>query len=259
VELLVVVAIIALLIAVLLPALGKAKESARTVVCLSNLRQTGLALAMYANDWNDNTLSPENVWANGTTILVNARNEYFWPDSLMRFNYLPDVTLLQNGSYKGSGLVYVTAVKEKNAFTCPALAPPATHAASGTTFPIANTRASSAISYGMRQVRDGLNYPGEQYDKVFRLPKLASLNRNGPFMGDTVVGGGGYADQQTAWFFMNLAFWAGREYVGSMDRRHLNACNLWFPDGSGKSVGKSDIERLPNTVDRPTTIPFSLP
>jgi prepilin-type processing-associated H-X9-DG protein/prepilin-type N-terminal cleavage/methylation domain-containing protein len=53
VELLVVVAIIAVLIAMLLPALNKARDSARTVVCLSNMRQLGLALDMYASENQD--------------------------------------------------------------------------------------------------------------------------------------------------------------------------------------------------------------
>ena len=49
VELLVVIGIIALLIALLLPALGRARESARATVCLSNLRQVHTALVFYAN------------------------------------------------------------------------------------------------------------------------------------------------------------------------------------------------------------------
>ena len=53
IELLVVVAIIAVLIAILLPAIASAREQGRSVLCLSNLRQLGMAFYHYASDNKD--------------------------------------------------------------------------------------------------------------------------------------------------------------------------------------------------------------
>ncbi|HCE46204.1 MAG TPA: hypothetical protein DET40_21880 [Lentisphaeria bacterium] len=52
IELLVVVAIIGILMALLLPALSVAKESAKSIACLSNLKQIGLAANLYGQDWD---------------------------------------------------------------------------------------------------------------------------------------------------------------------------------------------------------------
>lgn len=52
IELLVVIAIIAILAAILFPVFARAREKARQTSCLSNLKQIGLALQMYAQDYD---------------------------------------------------------------------------------------------------------------------------------------------------------------------------------------------------------------
>jgi prepilin-type N-terminal cleavage/methylation domain-containing protein/prepilin-type processing-associated H-X9-DG protein len=52
IELLVVIAIISLLMAILIPALHKAREQGKDVICRNNLRQVGLGANLYAEDWD---------------------------------------------------------------------------------------------------------------------------------------------------------------------------------------------------------------
>ena len=60
IELLVVIAIIAILAAILFPVFAQARDRARQVGCLSNLRQIGLATQMYAQDYEETT--PNQWW-----------------------------------------------------------------------------------------------------------------------------------------------------------------------------------------------------
>jgi prepilin-type N-terminal cleavage/methylation domain-containing protein/prepilin-type processing-associated H-X9-DG protein len=81
VELLVVIGIIAVLVGLLLPAVGRAREQSRRTACLSNLRQLGFAMITYANDHRDrlpNSNPPNTVLDYIATdyILVTLNERY---------------------------------------------------------------------------------------------------------------------------------------------------------------------------------------
>lgn len=86
-ELLVVISIVALLVSLLLPAMGKAREASRQTVCASNLRQLGLMLGMYMGDqkmWLAGGVDAGGIWPPAT-----APNDYetTWLGKMR--NYLP--------------------------------------------------------------------------------------------------------------------------------------------------------------------------
>jgi prepilin-type N-terminal cleavage/methylation domain-containing protein/prepilin-type processing-associated H-X9-DG protein len=76
IELLVVIAIIALLIGILLPTLGSARRTARTAVCLNNIRQIEIAHTMYA-DANKEMFVDAGIAHGGTTSLAGVKRS--WP------------------------------------------------------------------------------------------------------------------------------------------------------------------------------------
>lgn len=139
VELLVVIAIIAILAALLMPALGKAKEKAKAAGCINNFRQVGLASRMYIED-NDSVMVPLWVelgmpgWSDWSydagTFVIQDAGRIWWPDKLRLDGFKAGLKL----------------------YDCPALTQPATGAGGGS-------------ASGKNPLGVGMNFP--EYGKIF--------------------------------------------------------------------------------------------
>jgi|ERR1051325_2138352 prepilin-type N-terminal cleavage/methylation domain-containing protein/prepilin-type processing-associated H-X9-DG protein len=134
IELLVVVAIISLLAAMLLPALQNAKEAGRRAVCISNLRQIGIATGMYASDYNEyvgqaHYLCYHQAWgdscpsylANAGYNLGNWGSGSIWytaqPDHYLGLGYIRLATNLR-GCQGNNVLLCPSAGARLNSFQC---------------------------------------------------------------------------------------------------------------------------------------------
>ncbi len=78
IELLVVISIIALLIAILLPALGSARKTARAISCQSNIRNIGLCFATFSTDHKDRLPATGKNFGNGQNMIGPSRDDRSW-------------------------------------------------------------------------------------------------------------------------------------------------------------------------------------
>ncbi len=122
VELLVVIGIIAVLIAILLPSLQKARATAQRVVCMTHLQQFGLGFQMYAGTFHGSLPWTGSSDGNSASNALGPwDDEAYWANALPRIIGRKSYYDLQN--LASSGLQPLAHAADNNLFVCPSAGP----------------------------------------------------------------------------------------------------------------------------------------
>lgn len=234
IELLVVIAIIAILAAILFPVFAQAREKARQAACFSNMKNLGLAVTMYVQDYDESF--PMWHWARRTQ-----------PQPLIWYHAIKPYT-------KNLGIFVCPS--DKRRILDPGWGPQAT-------WPELNSKWTAHISYGYNEPLLNGNDSGTQKEKggptrLAMIPEPAAYYVIGDSASALVDGWcvptGGRRLFRMAWpdreqWWIEVPLHLTQQQINDLARfaRHLGGANIAFADGHAKWYKSERIISLPDS------------
>ncbi len=231
IELLVVISIIALLVGILLPALGAARQTARNILCLSNMRQMGVGFSLYQNDNDDQFMTFRHIGPDPVLTNLDRQEGFYWP-AILTLDYLVN----------------------QDAIDCPVYEPETIGGnTAGTWFKAANARGiyygnfqwrNLDYGYNFRHLGSSLAYTSRSDSNSLRLTPARGAEVFDPsetlLLGDNWNGGvNAGLDKESGWYILrdapNSAFLP--------HAIHSGAVNIAWADGHASPVSISDPKK----------------
>ncbi len=245
IELLVVIAIIAILAAILFPVFAKAREKARQITCASNLKQVGLALLQYSQDYDEVMCNHwyGNAWLRGARTSpdgVGGTVNYQWMDAVYPYAKTDKVF---NCPDMASQSDYIDPATITNSDKTTTFGPyvPWTQIPAGQKYRQSGSYCMNSAFYytGHGSARPPVSdaSPPDTYS-LSRLEAPATTVWIGD--GDGVFAIDGFSTQGIGAQFADSAppveQWHGYSKLGHLVARHTGFCNILWCDGHVKAV-----------------------
>lgn len=213
IELLIVISIIAILAGMLLPALKEVRDKAKSIKCISNLKQTGTMFAFYAED--------NNAWLPAMYMMNKEKDIYrTWPQNLQIYGYAD-----------------TQAYEKESVFVCPAQAPYVYNSAANAT-------------YGLTRPGDGTCY--YQLSGPIRYNLISGGNNSYNYLSLPVskvvlLGDSRLPNSENQSYYMDMKQ-SSNLNLRRIHTRHKNMANFLFGDMHSDSVSEKGLSEFDITA-----------